>query len=93
MPKAKKAAKAKRITFEQAKRLYKDEWVVFSDANIDLKKGQFVDGVVYWHGPDQQECYRKAAEVKGPGGSFYTGRIPYRQVVLTEENEHRKRVA
>jgi hypothetical protein len=91
MPKARK--NAQRITFEEAKKLFPNEWVVFSDARIDLKAGAFIDGLVYWHGLDQQEAYRKAGEVKGDTANFYTGSIPYKRVTLTEDHENRKRVA
>jgi hypothetical protein len=89
MPKGKK----KRITFEQAKKLYPDEWVVFSDAKIDMNVAQFIDGVVYWHGKDQQEAYQKSAEIKGPRANFYTGIIPYRKMTLSEDHAISKKAA
>jgi hypothetical protein len=83
MPKGKK----KRITLEEAEKLYPNEWVVFCDVKIDETVTAFIDGVVYWHGTDQQEAYRKSAEIKGPAADFFMGSIPYKRVTLMVDNE------
>jgi hypothetical protein len=84
MPKGKK----KRITLKEAEKLYPDEWVVFCDAKIDEKVTTFIDGVVYWHGPDQKEAYTKSAEIQGDTAVFYMGSIPCRKVTLMVDVDH-----
>jgi len=83
----------KRITFEQARTLYPDEWVVFCDARIDVEEAQFIDGVVYHHGADRSVAFQKISEVKGPGAIDFTGSLRYRKVTLRVDDEIRKAAA
>ncbi len=79
-----------RLTYRQARKLFPDEWVVFTDTKIDLKAGAFVDGTVYWHGQDPRESFAKASELPGPSARFFTGTLPYRRVTLQQDNALRR---
>lgn len=67
MPKATHTTHERRITFEEAKQLYPDQWVVLSDAKIAAESTSFIEGVVVWHGADQQEAYQQSASINGTG--------------------------
>jgi hypothetical protein len=44
------------ITFEQAQKLYPDEWILFG--NPDMKDMKVLSGVVIYHSKDKKEvCY------------------------------------
>jgi len=72
----------KRMTLEQARKSYPDEWVVFSDPKIDPTNTAFIDGVVYFHHREPEKAYEKAKELKTGGGIFFTGTHRYRKVTL-----------
>lgn len=77
----------KRITFEQAKALYPDEWVVFIDPQIDMTNTTFIDGVVYHHGKDRDLAIDKCGEVDGETALEFTGNPRYRRVTLSTDAE------
>ena len=81
-----------RITLEQARKLYPDEWVLFSDASIDPANTAFTDGLVYFHDRDPQKVHEKARELKTGGAIFFTGTHRYRRVTL-KVDEIRKAAA
>jgi hypothetical protein len=83
----------KRLTLQDARRLYPNEWVVFVDPKIDEETTSFVDGVVLFHCKDQEEAYRRSASLKGARAKFFTGSIPYRGVVLQTSDEIDKKAA
>lgn len=76
------ADEKKRITFEEAKALYTDEWVVFIEPRIDETNTTFIDGVVHFHSKDQDEAFQKAEEATGPIAIRYTGEPRYRNVTF-----------
>lgn len=82
MPKTGKNAEKKRITRKQANKLYPTEWVVFAEPRRN-RNHTFRDGIVYFHGKDQAEAYRRSAEITGECAVYYTGSIPYRTVTFT----------
>ena len=77
----------KRITFEEAKALYPDEWVVFIEPRIDMTNTSFVDGVVFHHGRDRDVALDKCGEVDGDTALEFTGAPRYRRVTLSTDAE------
>lgn len=67
----------KRITFEEAKALYPEEWVVFTEQRMEMTNTTFIDGVVYFHGKDHEEALEKMAEIEGDAGIDFTGQRSY----------------
>lgn len=74
-----------RTTLEEARKLYPDEWVVFSHARANAENTDFQDGLIYFHCKEQEEAYRRSAEIEGDVACFYTGRIPYRGITLRQD--------
>lgn len=72
----------KRITLEEASRLYPDEWIIFAEPKIDSSTTEFVDGVVFFHGKDQDEAFEKAEEISGSMAIRFTGEPRYRNVTF-----------
>lgn len=77
----------KRLTFEEAKTLYPDEWVVFIEPQIDMANTTFIDGVVYFHGKDRDLALDKCGEVDGLTAVEFTGTPRYRRVTLSTDAE------
>lgn len=75
----------KRITFEEAKKLYPDEWVVFTEQRIDMTNTTYIDGVVYFHGKDHEEALEKMAEIEGDAGIDFTGERSYEKTLQRED--------
>ena len=73
----------KRITFEEAKVLFPDEWVVFSDPRIDLETTSFVDGIVFFHGKSRDQALDRSVDVEGDASVVFTGSPRYRTVTLS----------
>lgn len=88
MPRAKK-----RITYAAAEKLYPNEWVVFCEPRIDQQTDKLIDGVVYFHGADQREAFRRSGGIEGRASIYYMGSIPYRAVRLSDDHASRKKVA
>lgn len=78
-------SKGKRISFEEAKRLYPDEWIVFSDIRINEARTDFIDGVVYFHGKDHDEALDKSAEIDGDAVVDFTGTRHYERIIRHED--------
>lgn len=74
----------RRITFDEAVRLYPDQWVVFAEPRLDMTTGRFIDGVVFSHNKDEERALRTAKKLRtaGGGGIFYTGDPHYRKVTI-----------
>lgn len=79
------ADEKKRITFEEAKMLYPDEWVVFTEPRIDMENTTFIDGVVYFHGRGRDEALDRSSEVEGDAAIQFTGSPKYRTVTVTTD--------
>ena len=77
--------KRNRITFEEAKRLYPDEWIVFSDIRINEARTDFIDGVAYFHGKDHDEALDKSAEIDGDAAVDFTGTRRYERIIRHED--------
>ena len=75
----------KRFTFEEAKAIYPDEWVVFTEQRIDMSNTTFIDGVVYFHGQDHEEALEKMAEIKGDAGIDFTGERSYEKTLRRKD--------
>ena len=75
----------KRITFEEAKALYPDEWVVFTEQRLDMTNTTFIDGVVYFHGKDHEEALEKMAQIEGDAGIDFTGERSYEKTLRRED--------
>ncbi|MBI4863711.1 MAG: hypothetical protein HY815_26140 [Candidatus Riflebacteria bacterium] len=75
----------RRITFEEAKLLYPDEWVVFSEPRMNLEITTFIDGVVYFHGKDHDEALEKSAEIDGDAAVDFTGTRHYERIIRHED--------
>lgn len=76
-----------RITLEEARRLYPDEWIVFVEPRIDPAVTEFIDGVVYFHGKDADEAFEKCSQVNGETALEFTGELNYRKVTLSTDAE------
>lgn len=72
----------KRVTFQEAKALYPDEWIVFSEPRERVEDTSFIDGVVHFHSRDQELVFQKAEEVVGAVEILYTGEPKYRNVTF-----------
>ena len=91
MPKSKKQSGDKLITLKEAEKLFPNEWVVFSDIT-ENEDGTFKDGLVFFHGKNQAEAYKKSSKVKGNLATYYAGIIPYdKHGIFT--NDRRKAAA
>src|SRR5688572_13172795 len=75
---------ASRTTFEQAVELYPDEWVIFAEPRLDEASGRFIDGLVFFHDPDEAKALSKARKLRASGGGaiFFTGDPHYRKLTL-----------
>lgn len=76
------AVDKKRITIEEATKLYPDEWVVFSEPRENQEDTTFIDGVVFFHDRDLDLVLSKAEEITGPVELVYTGEPKYRNVTF-----------
>jgi hypothetical protein len=73
------AYQKKRITFEDATKLYPDEWVLFIEPRIDQTTTTFIDGVAHFHSKDQEQTFLKAKEASGPIAIRFTAEVRYRK--------------
>lgn len=70
------------VSVDEAYRRYLDEWLVFSEPRFE---GQhLLDGVIYFHGRDQELAYEKAAEVRATGSVaiHYAGEPIWKRVTF-----------
>lgn len=72
----------KRMTFEEARAHYPDEWIVFSESREQVEDTSFIDGIVYFHSRDQELAFQKAEELGGAIAILYTGEPKYRNVTF-----------
>jgi hypothetical protein len=76
----------KRVTFDEAKALYPDEWVVFIEPRIDENQ-DLIDGVVYFHGKDHDEALDRSAEIEGDASIDFTGTRHYEKIMWHAEKD------
>lgn len=74
-------AKSNRLTLDEAKRLYPDEWVVLGDPRID-ENDDIIDGILVFHSPDGDLASQKSGAYDGDSALWYTGTPRYRHVTL-----------
>lgn len=79
----------RRITLEEAKALYPDEWIVFIAPRIDARVTEFLDGIVYFHSKDADLAFQKCAQVQGETALEFTGELHYRKVTLSTDAENK----
>ena len=79
------ANEKKRITFEEAKELYPNEWIVFSEPRINMENTTFIDGVVYFHGKDHDEALERSAEIEGDAAVDFTGTRHYERIIRRQD--------
>lgn len=77
----------KRVTIDEATKLYPDEWVVFIEPRIDTSNTEFIDGVVYHHCKDRDAALDVSGEIDGDAAVYFTGKPRYRTVTLSTDAE------
>jgi hypothetical protein len=77
----------KRVTIEEATKLYPDEWIVFIKPRIDTTNTELIDGVVYHHGKDRDVALDTSREIDGDAAVYFTGKPRYRTVTLSTDAE------
>jgi len=74
-----------RITFEEAKALHPDEWVVFSEPRFNTENTTFIDGVVCCHGKDHNVALDRSAEIDGAAAIDFTGTRQYERIIRHDD--------
>ncbi len=74
------AADKKRMTFREAQAQYPDEWVVFSETNVDEQQ-ELIDGVLYFHSKDHDLALEKSEEIEGDATIDFTGTRHYERLI------------